>query len=137
MKDQIKVSEILADHFATFADGIGETDADLWDSDDFTYHPSVQLIEQKSTGCDKFDFQEVYPTQVKRALESLDANKAIGHDGVSAKIRRPELRKYLYHSLLSITSASKRVNGQVTGKKGTVHRSIKKRTRTLRIITDL
>ena len=43
----------------------------LWDLDDFTNHPSVQLIEQKSTGCDKFDFQGVNPTQVKRVLESL------------------------------------------------------------------
>ena len=28
--DQIKVSEILADQFATIADGIGRTDVDLW-----------------------------------------------------------------------------------------------------------
>ena len=53
---------------------------------DFTNHPSVQLREQKPTGCLKFDFQEVNPTQVKRVLESLDPNKANGHDGVSAKI---------------------------------------------------
>ena len=66
MKDQIKVSEILADHFATIADGIGGTDVDLWDLDDFTNHPSVQLIEQKSTGCDKFHFQKVNPTKVKK-----------------------------------------------------------------------
>ena len=46
----------------------------------------MQLIEQKSTGCDKFDFQEVNPTQVKTVLESLDPNKANGHDGISAKI---------------------------------------------------
>ena len=82
MKDQNKVSEILADHFATITDGIGGTDADLWDLDDFTNHPSVQLIEQK----DKFHFQKVNPTQVKRVLESLGANKATGHDGISAKI---------------------------------------------------
>ena len=56
MKDQIKVSEILADHFATVADRIGGTAADLRDLDDFTNHPSIQLIEQKSTGCDKFHF---------------------------------------------------------------------------------
>ena len=31
MKDQIKVSEILADHFANIADGIDGTNADLWD----------------------------------------------------------------------------------------------------------
>ena len=54
--------------------------------DDFTNHLSVQLIEQKSKVCDKFDFQEVNPTQVKTVLESLDPNKANGHDGISAKI---------------------------------------------------
>ena len=58
--------------------------------DDFTNHPSIQLIEKKSTGCDKFHFQKVNPTQVKRVLESLDANKATGHDGISAKILRTE-----------------------------------------------
>ena len=46
----------------------------------------MQLIEQKSTGCDKIDFLEVNPTQVKRLMESIDANKATGHDGISAKI---------------------------------------------------
>ena len=56
MKDQIKVSEILADHFATIADRIGGTAADPGDLDDFTNHPSIQLIEQKSTGCDKLHF---------------------------------------------------------------------------------
>jgi len=64
------------------------TDADLWDLDDFTIHPSVQLIEQKSRGCEKFDFQEVNLTQVKKVLESLDVNKATGHDGIFAKILR-------------------------------------------------
>ena len=75
--------------FVITSDGIGGTDADLWDLDDFTNHPSVQLIEQKSRGCEKFDFQEVNPTQVKRVLESLlDVNKATGHDGISTKILR-------------------------------------------------
>lgn len=84
MKDQIKVSEILADYFATIADEIGGTDADLWDLNNFTNHPSVQLIEQKTKDCEKFDFQEVNPAQVKRVLESLDVNKATGHDSISA-----------------------------------------------------
>ena len=30
-----------------------------------TNHPTVQLTEQKSRGREKFDFQEVNPTQVK------------------------------------------------------------------------
>ena len=86
MKDQIKVTEILADHFATIADGIGGTDAELLNLKDFNDHPSVQLIEEKSRGNEAFDFQEVNPTQVKSVLESPDVNKATGHDGISAKI---------------------------------------------------
>ena len=58
VKDQIKVTEILADHFASIADGIGGTDAELLNLKDFNNHPSVQLIE-KSRGCEAFDFQEV------------------------------------------------------------------------------
>ena len=60
MKDQIKVTEILADHFATIADGIGGTDAVLLN---LKNHPSVQLIEEKSRGYEALDFQEVNPTQ--------------------------------------------------------------------------
>ena len=86
MKDQIKVTEILADHFATIADGIGGTDAELWNLNDFNDHPSVQLIKEKSRGCETFDFQEVNPTQVKSVLESLDVNKATGYDAIPAKI---------------------------------------------------
>ena len=86
LKDQIKVTEILADHFATIADGIGGTDAELLKLKDLNYHPSVQLIEEKSRGYEAFDFQEVNPTQVKSVLETLDVNKATGHDGISAKI---------------------------------------------------
>ena len=137
MKEQIKVSEILADHFATIADGMGGTDADLGDLDDFTNHPSVQLIEQKSTGCHKFDFQKVNPTQVKGVLESLDANKATGHDGISAKMLKTRAEE-ISPSLSTIyNSCTKKVSGHVTGKKGTGHQSIKKRTRTPRKITDL
>ena len=86
LKDQIKVTEILADHFATIADGIGGTDAELLNFKDFNDHPGVQLIEEKSRGYEVFDFQEVNPTQVKSVLETLDVNKATGHDGISAKI---------------------------------------------------
>ena len=86
LKDEIKVTEILADHFATIADGIGGTDAELLNFKDFNDHPGVQLIEEKSRGYEAFDFQEVNPTQVKSVLETLDVNKATGHDGISAKI---------------------------------------------------
>ena len=73
----------------------------------------MQLIEQKSTGCLKFDFQEVNPTQVKRVLESLDPNKANGHDGISAKILKTGAEaETIYNSCI------KRVSVHVTGEKG-------------------
>lgn len=42
---QIKVTEILVDHFATIADGIGETDAELWNLKDFMI---VQVCSQQA-----------------------------------------------------------------------------------------
>ena len=86
VKDQIKVTQILADHFASIAHGIGGTDEELNNLKDFNDHPSVQLIKDKSRDCQTFYFQGVNPVQVKRELESLDVNKATGHDGISAKI---------------------------------------------------
>ena len=86
IKDQIKITETLADHFATIADGIGGAGAELWNLNDFTDHPSAQLIKEKSRGSKTFDFQEINPAQLKRVLESLNVNKATGHDGIPAKI---------------------------------------------------
>ena len=86
LKDQIKVTEILADHFAAIADGIGGTDAELLNFKDYNDHPGVQLIEEKSRGYEVFDFQVLNPMQVKSVLESLDVKKATGRDGISAKI---------------------------------------------------
>ena len=101
----------------------------------FTNHPSVKLIEQKSRGSEKFDFQEVNSTQVKRVPESLHANKTTGHDGISAKILKAGAQETSLS--LSTTRTSKMVSGHGTGKKGTGHQSIKERTRTPRRITDL
>jgi len=76
----------LADHFATIVDGIGGADAELWNLNDFTDHPIVQLIKEKLRGSETFDFQEINPVQVESVLESLDVNKATGHDSIPAKI---------------------------------------------------
>ena len=87
VKDQSKVSEIFADYFATIADHIKSVDADLTDLKDFTNHPSVQAIKNKMEDTSEtFEFQPVNRMQVKTALESLDTNKATGHDGIPAKI---------------------------------------------------
>ena len=87
VKDQSNVSEIFADYFATIADHIKSVDADLTDLKDFTNHPSVQAIKNKMEDTSEtFEFQPVNRMQVKTALESLDTNKATGHDGIPAKI---------------------------------------------------
>ena len=87
VKDQSKVSEIFADYFATIADHIKSVDADLTDLKDFTNYPSVQAIKSKMEDTSEtFELQPVNRMQVRSALESLDANKATGHDGIPAKI---------------------------------------------------
>ena len=87
----------------------------------------MKLIEQKSRGSEKFDFQVV--------PESLHANKTTGYDGISAKILKAGAQETSLS--LSTTRTSKMVSGHGTGKKGTGHQSIKERTRTPRRITDL
>ena len=66
----------------------------------------MQVTEQKSRGCEKFNIQEVNPTQVKRVTESLDANKSTGHDGISAKILKAGAEEISL--TLSTTRASKK-----------------------------
>ena len=88
------------------------------------------MIKQKSTGRDKFDFQEVNPNQAERVLESLDANKATGHDGISVKILKTGAKEISLSLSTIYNSCIKKVSGHVTGKKGTGHQSIKNRTRT-------
>ena len=139
--DQIKVSEILADQFGFTYGFTPVCYYCRWDWTiicgpiGFTNHPSVKLIEQKSRGSEKFDFQEVNSTQVKRVPESLHSNKTTGHDGISAKILKAGAQETSLS--LSTTRTSKMVSGHGTGKKGTGHQSIKERTRTPRRITDL
>ena len=64
---EIKVSQILADHFATIAD------VKLTDINDFIDHPSVQLIvKNKENSPEAFVFELVNETEVRTLLESLD-----------------------------------------------------------------
>ena len=78
----------------------------------------MQLIEQKSTGCDKFDFQEVNPTQVKRVLESLDANKANCHDGISAMILKTGAKEISLSLSTIYNSCIKKGQGSCDWKRG-------------------
>ena len=45
------MAEVLVDHFATIADGIGGNSTQLKSMDDFKDYPSIQRIKQKSGRC--------------------------------------------------------------------------------------
>lgn len=78
---EIKVSQILADHFATIAD------VELTDINDFIDHPSVQLIvKNEENSPEAFVFELVNETEVRTVLESLDVKNAIGGDGTPARV---------------------------------------------------
>ena len=86
VKDQKQVAEVLVDHFATIADGIGGNSAQLKSIDDFKVHPSIQLIEQQSKNWTlNPDVKPVTQGQVHAVLKSLNTNKATGCDGIPAK----------------------------------------------------
>ena len=48
VRNQCEIVEILADYFATIAEGIGGKSAELQSMEDFEHHPSVQKIVAKS-----------------------------------------------------------------------------------------
>ena len=123
IKNQGKVSEILADHFATIADGIGGADAELVDENDFIDHPRVQLIaEHVKNSPEAFDFEAVNETQVRTLLESLDVKKATGGDGIPARVlkirkkKKEVLKKWSCLFAPFSIRALKRVHGPVAGR---------------------
>lgn len=78
---EIKVSQILADHFATIAD------VELTDIKDFIDHPSVQLIvKNEENSPEAFVFELVNETEVRTVLESLDVKNATGGDGTPTRV---------------------------------------------------
>ena len=89
VKDQKQVAEVLVDHFATIADGIGGNSAQLKSMDDFKNHPSIQKIKQESENWTQtLDVKPVTQGQVLAVLESLNANKATGCDAIPAKVMK-------------------------------------------------
>ena len=78
---EIKVSQILADHFATVAD------VELTDINDFIDHPTVQLIvKNEENSPEAFVFELVNETQVRTVLESLAVKNSTGGDGTPARV---------------------------------------------------
>ena len=81
------MAEELVEYFATVADGIGGQAADLRSIDDFTYHSSVQRIQQEHRSSEgALEIKPVTQKEVLRVLKSLDVNKATGNDGIPPKV---------------------------------------------------
>ena len=71
IKNHCKVSEILADHFATTTARIGGANAQLTDIyyNYFFDHPGVQLIVKNvKNSPEAFDFELINETQVRTVL---------------------------------------------------------------------
>lgn len=79
VKDQAMVAEVLADHFASIAEGIGGCDAELMSVEDFKNHGSVRCIRDSgNTLAERFEVKPVTQGQVLKALETLKTEKAAG-----------------------------------------------------------
>ena len=85
--NQETVAEHLADYFSTMADNIGGTDILNLREEDFSAHVCVQNIKETLSGSDRppFTFSSVQPAELIKEMESLNANKASGHDGLPPK----------------------------------------------------
>lgn len=89
VKDKERLAEVLVDHFATIADGIGGNRAMLKSLDDFTDHPSIQRITQETENwTETFKVRPVTQKEVLSVLKSLNTNKATGWDGTPEKVMK-------------------------------------------------
>lgn len=71
IKNHCKVSEILADHFATTSARIGGANAELTDINYFFDHPGVQLIVKNvKNSPEAFDFELINETQIRTVLNN-------------------------------------------------------------------
>ena len=108
IKDQKQVAEVLVEHFATLADGIGGAAVERNSMEDFKDHASVQKIQQEyGISTQNIEIKPVTQGQVLAVLESLNTNKATGSDGIppkALKIGAQQLAKpltTLFNSCLS------------------------------------
>ena len=116
VKDQNNVTEILADHFASIADGIGGKNAELLSEGDFSCHPSVQRITKESRNEEVFEFQPVNKAQVQSALEALDTKKATGCDSIPIRALNIGAKELAIPLTTIYNSSIRNVNGHGNGK---------------------
>ena len=108
IKDQKQVAEVLVEHFATLAEGIGGAAVERNSMEDFKDHPSVQKIQREyGNSTQTIEIKPGTQGQVLAVLESLNINKATGSDGIpfkALKIGAQQLSKpltTLFNSCLS------------------------------------
>lgn len=86
IKDQKQVAEVLVEHFATLAEGIGGAAVERNSMEDFKDHPSVQKIQREyGNSTQTIEIKPGTQGQVLAVLESLNINKATGSDGIPSK----------------------------------------------------
>ena len=128
---------MLVNHFATIADGIGGTGAQLLSMDDFDSHPSIQRIRQERKDFTSIsDVTSVTQGQVKTVLESFDTNKATGCDGIPAKIMKIGAEELSQPLANLFNSCIRKRAWPRDWKRGDWTRSIKKMTSVLKKTTD-
>lgn len=97
--NQETVAEHFADYFSTMANNIGGTDILNLNEENFRAHFCVQNIKETLSGSDKppFTFSSVQPAELIKEMESLNANKVPGHDGLPLKLLKMILNRKLLH----------------------------------------
>ena len=105
--NQETVAEHLADYFSTMADNIGGTDILNLREENFSAHVCVQNIKETLSRSDRppFTFSSVQPAELIKEMESLNANKASGHDGLPPRLLKM-ISKEIAPSLCTIFNTS-------------------------------
>ena len=72
------------------ANNIGGTDILNLKDENFSAHICIQNIKETLSGSDRppFTFSNVQPAELIEEMESLNANKASGHDGLPLRLLR-------------------------------------------------
>ena len=99
ISNQENVAALLADHFATIADDIGDVNVRNSAESDLNNHLRVLQIKMAKFSEPMIESNPVNEAQVRRALESLNTRKSTGRDNVpsrvdAAKLALPLVNRY-------------------------------------------
>ena len=83
INDQKEVANHFNNFFSTVAENIGKDT--VYDPSD---HPSLIEIKKQNDCTNKFVFEKVTTDEVEKIMNNINIKKAIGADGISAKIKK-------------------------------------------------